>query len=159
MFVMQLATCADGVKLVKMKGQHGICYETACANEVKLVQIRDFYLVQTLNNQSLRPKTVRVCYRDSKSITRNSAVFDLHRLLAHSCQWSHCPSVRRLLSRCSINHFNARLARFSLTGLIRYMWSSDKGGTQQCHVIVILSPGQPFIPFCRRTFMWTSALE
>ena len=45
MFVMQLATCADGVKLVKMKGQHGICYETACANEVKLVQIRDFYLV------------------------------------------------------------------------------------------------------------------
>ena len=59
MFVMQLA-CADGVKLVvKMKGQHGICYETACANEVKLVQIRDFYLVQTLNNQSLRPKLFR----------------------------------------------------------------------------------------------------
>ena len=34
MFVMHLA-CADGVKLVKMKGQHGICYKTAHANEIK----------------------------------------------------------------------------------------------------------------------------
>ena len=30
-------------------------------------------------------------------------------------------------SRCSINHFNARLASFGLSGLIRYMQSSDKG--------------------------------
>ena len=70
---------------------------------------------------------MQVCYRDSESIT------ELVQSLICT-DFSPTPSSGHTVllrgycyhkfSRCLINHFNARLASFSLSGLIRYMQSS-----------------------------------